>query len=265
MKKHVQRLVNAARKLRAGLTLFGENISPEVPNDLYVAHLSIYAFAAQFAKGKRVLDLGSGAGYGSAYLLDAGAAEVTGVDIDQRNVHYASRRYPRVKFLHGDAGVILSRIDGEGSSAVHDGGSLARLGMTRIDLIVASNVLEHLTDVPRVLDLCAKMTDTLIVAVPPIVDEASLRENEAIPYHRSNFMITRWLEMLSERFTTIRAFRHAAREGVHPDFGDPFPSRLTPQDFVFEEIAQLTERPTITAIFVASAPRTAQSRPSSTD
>jgi SAM-dependent methyltransferase len=237
MRRRVQRLLNAARKLRAGLTLFGENISPEVPNDLFVAHLSIYAFAAPFAMGRRVLDLGCGAGYGSALLRDAGAAEVTGLDIDSRNIRYARRRDSRITFIEADA--------------LHVEGSF--------DLIVASNVLEHLTAIPAVLE----RTETLIVAVPPIYDEASLRENEAIPYHRSNFMITRWLELLQERFDDVRPFRHTAREGVHPDFGDPFPSRLTPNDFVFEEIraSQLTERPTITALFVASAPRRARSRP----
>jgi hypothetical protein len=39
----------------------------------YWAHLSIYRFAVPFAQGKRVLDAGSGSGYGSSYLARHGA------------------------------------------------------------------------------------------------------------------------------------------------------------------------------------------------
>jgi ubiquinone/menaquinone biosynthesis C-methylase UbiE len=49
-------------------------------------HLARYAWAAQFATGKRVLDAACGAGYGSAMLLAAGAAEVVGVDLDEEVV-----------------------------------------------------------------------------------------------------------------------------------------------------------------------------------
>jgi SAM-dependent methyltransferase len=234
----LRRALNLGRKIAAGLTPFGENISPEVPNDLYVAHLSIYAFAAPYARGKRVLDLGSGAGYGSRYLLDAGATHVTGIDLDPRNVRYASRRYahPSLRFLRGDAQHLDTNMLGT------------------FDLIVASNVLEHLTDVRPALDAAKAMLNrggTLIIAVPPIVDEASMRANEAIPYHRSNLMISRWLELLRERFADVTPFRHDTKHGVQPDFGDPFPSRLSTEDFIFEEVEALAEKPTITALFVA--------------
>lgn len=235
-----RRLLNAARKLRAGLTLFGENISPEVPNDLFVAHFSVYAFAAQFCTGRRVLDLGSGAGYGSDFLLKKGASSVTGVDIDPRNVRYARRRYAAdgLTFVHGDA---------EDLDA-----SLGTFG-----LIIASNVLEHLHDVTPALDALRRMLEPggrIVIAVPPIFDDASLRENEAIPYHRSNYRIERWLEMLDARFGSVACYRLDVRPGVSPDFGDPFPSRLSPGDFLYEPIPReaLLARPTISAIFVAS-------------
>jgi 2-polyprenyl-3-methyl-5-hydroxy-6-metoxy-1,4-benzoquinol methylase len=93
-----RRARNLVRKLRAGLTPFGENVSPEVPNDLFIAHLSIYAFAAPHARGGRVLDIGSGAGYGSEFLRNAGATEVIGLDLDPRNVRYANRHYPNIEF-----------------------------------------------------------------------------------------------------------------------------------------------------------------------
>jgi hypothetical protein len=60
MKRLIQRGLNSARRVRCGLPLHAENVSPEVPNDLFQAHLSIYWFFARFVEGRRVLDLGSG-------------------------------------------------------------------------------------------------------------------------------------------------------------------------------------------------------------
>ena len=228
----VRRALNLGRKLRAGLTPFGENVSPEVPNDLFVAHLSIYEFSSRFTARARVLDLGSGAGYGSDLLRSRGATEVVGLDVDSRNVRYATRRYPLVRFVHGDA----HRLPGD-------------LGL--FDCVVASNVLEHLNDVTGTLDDLRKMTKRLIIAVPPIVDAASLRANEAIPYHRSNLSVSRWIELLSTRFSSVTTYRHFPRTGIDPDFTNPFRSALTTADFAFEE-ADLLAKPTLTAIFVAS-------------
>ncbi|HEX6095282.1 MAG TPA: class I SAM-dependent methyltransferase [Thermoanaerobaculia bacterium] len=231
----LRRTRNFVRKVRAGLTPFGENVSPEVPNDLFVAHLSIYAFAAPHARGGRVLDIGSGAGYGSEFLRNAGANEVIGLDLDPRNVRYAKRHYPNVAFQQADA-----------EKLPRDLGTF--------DLILASNVLEHLHDVAPALETMRQMTrGPVVIAVPPIVDEASMRANEAIPYHRSNHMVERWIDMLQQRFGTVAAYRHFPRPGVQPDFSDPFPSRLTPADFLFEEVQphELKTKETLTALFVA--------------
>ncbi len=71
--RKARRALNAAIKLRAGLTLRGENISPEIPTDLFRAAQSVYGFFAGYVPGARVLDLGCGAGYGAATLLEGGS------------------------------------------------------------------------------------------------------------------------------------------------------------------------------------------------
>jgi 2-polyprenyl-3-methyl-5-hydroxy-6-metoxy-1,4-benzoquinol methylase len=88
------RIVNGIRKAAAGLRPFNESVWPGVRNDLFVAHESIYHFAASFARGKRVLDAGCGTGYGSSVLGDV-AVSVIGVDIDARSVGYARRHFKR--------------------------------------------------------------------------------------------------------------------------------------------------------------------------
>ena len=234
-----RRLLNLGRRLASGLTPFGENVSPEVANDLFVAHLSIYVFVARDAAGARVLDVGCGAGYGSDLLRRSGASTVVGVDFDRRNIRYASRHYPSVRFRQADAQHLPPDLG-------------------TFDLIVASNVLEHLEQIEPALDsiraMLAPAGGRLILAVPPIVDAASLAANEAIPYHRSNYMVAQWIELLSSRFRDVQPFRHFWRDGVEPDFSDPFPSRLVPEDFQFEPISaeELISRPTLTALFVAT-------------
>jgi 2-polyprenyl-3-methyl-5-hydroxy-6-metoxy-1,4-benzoquinol methylase len=71
----------------------GERLIPgEVDIDLLNEHMARYHFAVRLARGKRVLDAGCGAGYGSAEL--AGVAEsVTGIDVAPEAVEHARAHY----------------------------------------------------------------------------------------------------------------------------------------------------------------------------
>ncbi len=66
-------------------------------------HRSRYAMAAERVAGLRVLDVGSGAGYGSGMLADQ-AAFVLGVDLAEETVRYAENAYarPNTKFIQGN-------------------------------------------------------------------------------------------------------------------------------------------------------------------
>jgi SAM-dependent methyltransferase len=239
----LRRLLNAARKVRAGLRLRGESISPEVLNDLYQAHRSIYLFAGRFVEGERVLDLGCGSGYGTRLLKEHGAREVVGLDLEPRSIRYARRRFGRegIEFRVGDA-----------ESPPHDLG--------RLDFVVASNVLEHLRWPERAVEQIGGLLSPhgrLLVAVPPIVDDQGLAVHEAIPYHRSNLLIDQWQELLACCFRNLEAVRHLPPEGVHLDFADPFPSRVDAADFRFLPCspADLSGSETLTAVFLCGGVR----------
>jgi len=63
LKTQIQR-GRAIRRWRSGLPLYAaENVSQEVSNDLFQAHLSVYWFFAQFTQGRRVLDIGCSPAY----------------------------------------------------------------------------------------------------------------------------------------------------------------------------------------------------------
>ncbi|HXU44354.1 MAG TPA: class I SAM-dependent methyltransferase, partial [Thermoanaerobaculia bacterium] len=138
MNPNTQRLKNALARLFSGLPVRGPVISPEVPNDLFQAHRSFYAFAARFAADREVLDLGCGTGYGTADLVEAGARRAVGIDPEPRSIRYAKRRFR------------APGLDFHQAAAEH---LPAQLGT--FDRIVLGNVLTHLADPEAVLSAAA--------------------------------------------------------------------------------------------------------------
>jgi SAM-dependent methyltransferase len=90
-------------------------------------------FVARVAPGERVLDLGCGKGELAYDLAERAGAVVTGVDRNRRSLDFARVRFrhPRLTFVEGDVS----------SWRAED----------RFDVVVLSNVLEHLDDRPALL------------------------------------------------------------------------------------------------------------------
>ena len=82
----------------------GERLETTIYNRNTLEHLHRYAVALEFAKGKRVLDIACGEGYGSKLLADI-ALEVIGVDINEKTIIDASEKYKKgnLRFLTGAA------------------------------------------------------------------------------------------------------------------------------------------------------------------
>ncbi len=112
----------------------GERLVPgQVESDLWAEHYSRYLFVEPLAVGRRVLDLGAGAGYGSHRLAGVATA-VTGVDVSAEAVAWAAERYaaPNLRFLQGDA----RKLD------LPDGA---------FDLVVCFEMIEHVAEQDAVL------------------------------------------------------------------------------------------------------------------
>jgi len=108
------------------LDFTGERFTPECVREIWYEHWARYAFALEFAQGKRVLDAACGEGFGSA-LLARRAREVTGVDISVQAVAHAQARYggaANLRYVQGDC----TRLD---------------LPPASFDLIVSIETLEH--------------------------------------------------------------------------------------------------------------------------
>lgn len=68
-------------------------------------HMIRYAFVAPFVKGKRVLDISCGSGYGTQYLALQGASQVVGVDIDRESIEFAKKYHTHevITYIESDA------------------------------------------------------------------------------------------------------------------------------------------------------------------
>lgn len=112
------------------LDFTGERCVPgPTPPDIVYEHVHRYLFARQFARGKDVVDVGCGEGYGT-HLLGAVASSVVGVDIDEPTLAHAAAKYSasNVRF------VVASAV------------GLAGLDPGFADLAVCLETIEHVSD-----------------------------------------------------------------------------------------------------------------------
>src|SRR5437879_3140866 len=97
-------------------------------------HIYRYAFASRFVKGKRVLDIACGEGYGAAALQKAGAAHVIGVDISESVCLHARTKY--------------------GLDARPGTAEQIPVADESVDVIVSFETIEHVPDTAHFLDEC---------------------------------------------------------------------------------------------------------------
>lgn len=90
----------------------GEYCIPGVsPKRIEDDHVQRYRFAMQYVRGRRVLDIACGTGYGASLLGNAGATLVDGVDISDDVLAYAKSHYATksIHFSMGDICTFKSR------------------------------------------------------------------------------------------------------------------------------------------------------------
>jgi 2-polyprenyl-3-methyl-5-hydroxy-6-metoxy-1,4-benzoquinol methylase len=158
----------------------GERVIPDLQRGelVWAEHLVRYRLAAHFAPGRRVLDAGSGEGYGTAMLAAAGAASATGVDVDEQSIAHAGKRY----------GPMFKRADV----------SALPFEDRAFDLITCFETIEHLED--DAAALCefrrALAHDGLLIISTPNRDEY-LIENQ---FHQREYSPTEFDALLAEHF-----------------------------------------------------------------
>jgi SAM-dependent methyltransferase len=194
----------------------GERLIPgQVDVDLLNEHLARYAFAARLARGKRVLDAGCGAGYGSAELAQT-ALSVVGVDRAAEAIDFArtAYRFPNLRFERASCAALP-----------HPAGAF--------DLVVAFEVIEHLENWREFLEEARRVlasTGQLMISTPNRLYYTESRgPGGANPYHVHEFGFEEFRDALQSVFAHVTLFLENHVEGVtfQPDqSGDTVEARI---------------------------------------
>jgi 2-polyprenyl-3-methyl-5-hydroxy-6-metoxy-1,4-benzoquinol methylase len=167
----------------------GERMVPETNKKdvVYYEHYSRYMFASQFVKGKKILDVACGVGYGSSLLIDKEAFSVTGIDISEKAINYARKNFKRknVKFVTGNAEKLP-------------------FGNEVFDVVVSFETIEHLRqpnmflkEAKRVL----KNDGLFIISTPNKGKYCSVNS-----FHVKEFKVSEFRKLVSKYFNDIRVF-----------------------------------------------------------
>ncbi|MEO8026749.1 MAG: methyltransferase domain-containing protein [Bryobacteraceae bacterium] len=169
----------------------GERVIPgQVGVDLWNEHMARYAFAARFAAGGRVLDLGCGTGYGTAALAQM-AREAVGVDVAEEAIEYARTSFPlaNVEFIRSSAT----------SVALPD---------ASFDLITAFEIIEHIADWAALIREARRLLRAgglFLVSTPNVRYYAESRgETGPNPYHVHEFEYGEFASALGAAFPNVQ-------------------------------------------------------------
>ena len=146
-------------------------------------------------KGARVLDLGCGTGYNTAYLASY-AEEVVGVDFSKGMLRRARSRVggEHVQFMHGDI---------TGTWPLADGS---------FDIVVATLVLEHLESIDHVLDEAHRV----------LTSDGLLYLAELHPYKQLLGSQAKYTHPETGEDVLIDAFQHSTSEYINEALASGF-------------------------------------------
>jgi 2-polyprenyl-3-methyl-5-hydroxy-6-metoxy-1,4-benzoquinol methylase len=182
------------RELGARLAQAGERpVEGHTGRSVWIQSVSLYRFACGFVRGRRVLDVACGSGYGSRMLLDAGAAHVTGVDLSADAVQYARSRY-------GCAGLEFAVGDVRDLSA-----------FTPVEVVVSIETIEHVPDGAACVAAAAQALtpDGLYVVSTPNC-AADLRACRGVrpanPHHHSEYDAPSLAAVVQQHFGEVSLY-----------------------------------------------------------
>ena len=170
---------------------------PEASGDIQLEHLHRYYLAREFAKGKKVLDIACGEGYGSAILAEV-ALKVVGVDASEEVIEYASGRYERqnLQFMTG----VCRRIP---------------LPDASVDLIVCFETIEHHADHHEMMREFVRVLrpEGAVIISTPDKAEYSDKPNFLNPHHVKELYFDEFKELMLNYFINARFFGQRVRYG----------------------------------------------------
>lgn len=204
------------------LEFTGERLVPGVYGKIAVEHLHRYAISLDFVKGKKVLDIASGEGYGSN-LLSKSAQEVVGVDISQIAVDHAQKNYSS-KNLSFQVGSVLD-IPCEPEV---------------FDVVVSFETIEHISDHRKMIAEIKRVVkpDGLLIISTPEKAVYSDQANYSNPYHEKELYEEEFVQILNEHFHFIQLGYQKFLSGSYIQVPDSIDNQVKFFGGDFKEIQQ---------------------------
>jgi ubiquinone/menaquinone biosynthesis C-methylase UbiE len=170
------------------LEFTGERYLPGVAGEIWMEHWHRYHFAAPLVAGKRVLDVASGEGYGSA-LLARTAAKVTGADIAAEAVAHARAMYAGVKNLEFIAAPCTELPIADAS----------------VDVVVSFETIEHITGHEAFMAEIARVLapEGVLILSSPNKLEYSDKRDYANEFHVQELYRDELARLLATRFPHV--------------------------------------------------------------
>lgn len=191
-KKRPKKLSFPVADVPMGFT--GERYTTQMGGEVEQEHRHRYLLAVPYCKGKRVLDIASGEGYGSAMLATV-ASHVTGVDIDESAIQHAAECYQKdtLEYVHGSATAIP-------------------LPDHSVDVLVSFETIEHfmghdafISEIRRVL-----VPGGLVIMSSPNKEIYATTHGNHNEFHVSELTKQEFWDLLSNAFENVRSLQQKA-------------------------------------------------------
>jgi len=168
----------------------GERYLPEVGGNIELEHYHRYIIATHITKGKRVLDIASGEGYGSE-IISKTAKNVIGVDISFEAVSHAQNKYKKnnLNFVVGSC----TSIPFEDSF---------------FDVVVSFETLEHLDAQDSMLKEIKRVlcTNGVLIISTPDKDEYSNKGDYTNIFHKKELSKDDFLILIGKYFLNTNLY-----------------------------------------------------------
>lgn len=160
-------------------------------SDIEGQHLAKYKFALPFCRGKKILEIGCGSGYGSNFLAENGVDEITAFDIDPAAIDFARRnsQIENIKFLQGDAEILKIK--------------------EQYDVILSFEVIEHLNQPLKLIELARKnikQKGVFIIATPNKKYSIQDGDKPSNPYHLYEYYPEELKKILLKYFDSVELY-----------------------------------------------------------
>lgn len=155
---------------------------------LYDEHIIRYELVKPLVSNKIVLDIASGSGYGSDLLAQAGAKKVIGIDIDEKAITEAQKRYGsnQIEFKVG------TTIDGAEKLDIAD---------NSIEVIACFETIEHIKNYKSFLQELARVLTAEGVAFISTPNRDVFGQKN--PFHIKEFTKKEFIEELQQHFSFV--------------------------------------------------------------